>query len=74
MFIQKNGSNNETVLKIKDGKGSKDINDILEYEDEFRDNLKILLSEIFNKEKGFEPTSDVNQCTNCAYVRICKGK
>lgn len=74
MFIQKNGRNNETVLKIKDGKGSKDINDILEYEDEFRDNLRILLSEIFNKEKGFEPTSDVNQCTNCAYVRICKGK
>jgi CRISPR/Cas system-associated exonuclease Cas4 (RecB family) len=47
------------------------INNIDEIALNFSDNLKIILSEIYNTDWPFRQTEDVSKCKNCVYKTIC---
>lgn len=51
--------------------GNKPINDFSEYEQEFRGDLKSLISEIFDSSVPFSQTTDDDKCKNCPYKTIC---
>ncbi len=51
--------------------GKSVISDITTVETEFKNNLKQLLSEIYNPEIPFEQTKDLKRCENCTYRIIC---
>lgn len=46
--------------------------DYTEFEEEFKDVMLYLLTEIFNPEIPFTQTEDENKCTYCTYKQICK--
>lgn len=48
-----------------------DVADIRVYLDEFEEQLKQLLKEIFAKEISFSQTDDIKKCGYCPYVGIC---
>jgi CRISPR/Cas system-associated exonuclease Cas4 (RecB family) len=73
LFIQKSENQTESVLKIGNRSNTKEIDDIADYEDEFRENLKKLLEEIFNPDIDFQPTDKKDRCKTCPYARLCKG-
>ena len=47
------------------------IVDISIYETEFINNLKGILSEMFEQNQSFEPTTDISTCDNCPYKMLC---
>lgn len=47
------------------------IEDIKEYASEFEEELKNLLSEIYNPEIPFVPTQQTERCQSCPYNKIC---
>ena len=49
----------------------KPIDDVAEFKDEFMDKLHDVLSEIFDSNKDFEPTTEKERCTFCEYRGIC---
>lgn len=73
LFIQRYEDQKESPLKIGSYSNTKEIEDIAEYEGEFRENLQLLLEEIFNPEIDFHPTEKNDRCNTCPYIRICKG-
>ena len=77
LFIQHAG---DKVLPLKIGKDF--ITDIEKYENEegdanidnFEENIRNTLSEIFDPEVALSATEDIKQCEHCPYARICCGK
>ncbi|MGN1375237.1 MAG: PD-(D/E)XK nuclease family protein [Prevotella sp.] len=68
LFIQKaNSEQYDPTLSINREK----IADIRVYEKEFMDNLKRILSEIFEQNQDFTPTSDISACEYCPYRMLC---
>ncbi len=51
--------------------GYNTIEDIDDWYEEFMGHLKSLVSEIYNPEIVFSPTTDNKRCTNCPYNQIC---
>jgi hypothetical protein len=77
LFIQHAG---DKVLPLKIGKDF--ITDIEKYENEegdsnidnFEENIRNTLSEIFDPLIALSATEDIKQCEHCPYARICCGK
>ncbi len=59
------------LIQIKKGRSNQDIQDIRVYLDQFNEELKNLLQEIFDKDIGFSQTDDLKKCDYCPYVGIC---
>ncbi len=72
LFIQRPDSINAPVLKFGDKKSSESIQDILDYEKEFREQLQTLVSEIFNPDIPFTPTPTEKRCETCAFAILCR--
>lgn len=47
------------------------ITDVARYADDFDDQLRHLLSDIFNPELPFMPTDDLRRCEHCPYRQLC---
>lgn len=47
------------------------ISDITEYRSDFMEGLKMLISEIFNKQIKFSPADSTESCKNCPYAILC---
>ena len=43
------------------------------YENDFRDHLKTLLTEIFNPQEPFNQTNDTKKCEYCDFYKLCWG-
>ena len=43
------------------------------YENDFRDHLKTLLTEIFNPQETFNQTNDTKKCEYCDFYKLCWG-
>ncbi|MBQ6209909.1 MAG: PD-(D/E)XK nuclease family protein [Prevotella sp.] len=68
LFIQQSkGEDYDPILFLNRER----IDDILPLEQEFRDRLNGLLSEIFDPSHPFEPTENKDMCTHCVYQRLC---
>ena len=68
LFIQNaNTEKYDPTLSINREK----IVDISIYETEFINNLKGILSEMFEQNQSFEPTTDISTCDNCPYKMLC---
>ncbi len=73
LFIQKRDSIKDPVLKFGDRKNTAPVNDILDYETDFRLLLKEKIAEIFDPGTPFAPTDVARRCETCAYRAICRG-
>ena len=69
MYIHKKETANYKDFIVKIDK--KPISSINEYRDEFMQNLKSIINEIFNVNTPFSPTDDQDRCTLCPYKQIC---
>jgi hypothetical protein len=77
LFIQHSG---EEIVPLRIGK--EPITDIKKYENEkgdkntdnFEENIRGILSDIFNPEIALTATEDAKQCDHCPYSRLCCGK
>lgn len=49
----------------------KKINDISDFIPEFTENIKKILSEIFDIATPFKPTTERKNCLNCPYAKLC---
>lgn len=69
LFIQHSGKDNyDPILKF----GADRIDDVETDREQFSEMLRNEIDEMFDPEKPFEPTSDKQRCTNCAYQLLCK--
>lgn len=69
LFIQQSGANGyDPTLKF----GKDLILDAAIYEEEFRESLKRLVSDIFDPSLPFAPTEDKQRCETCPYASLCK--
>lgn len=66
------------ILKVKDeGQEGKrkatfsEVNDIANVHEAFSRDLGLLLADIFNEDKPFEPTVHKDRCDTCAFKNIC---
>jgi hypothetical protein len=59
------------LIQIKNGNSKTAIYDIRIYLDEFRDELRQLLEEIFDRDIRFSQTEDTKKCSYCPYAGIC---
>lgn len=59
------------VLTFGSGAKKFTISNAAEYEAEFMESLKGLLSEIFNRNHPFSPTEYTDRCKRCAFLRLC---
>lgn len=66
-IIHATGENYDPTLEINKEK----IIDAKIYKEEFIKQLKITLSEIFDKEQPFLPTEDKTRCSTCPYKQLC---
>lgn len=55
------------ILKI----GSSVINDYREFNEEYKNKLNSLISEIYDYTKPFTPTEDTSKCASCHFAAIC---
>lgn len=69
LFIQQSIENSEDIILQLNGKR---IMDIKEYETEFTERLKGVITEIFDKNIPFAPTESSERCSICPYSSICK--
>ncbi|GGF42997.1 PD-(D/E)XK nuclease family protein [Echinicola rosea] len=59
-------------LQFKEGRGPREeLNNYLDYQQEFTASLKAMLSEIFDKAIAFDQTDDLKKCEYCPYREIC---
>lgn len=72
LYIQKPKSVKDPVLKFGDKKDPKPVNDVLDYEEDFRKGLYSLLAEIFDETVPFRPTEETRRCENCSFKALCK--
>lgn len=68
LFIQHSSEEGyNPIISINKNK----INDISEYLPDFLENVKSILSEIFDIATPFKPTTERKTCENCPYARLC---
>ena len=68
LFIQQSGSEDyDPVLYFNKEK----IDDVNKYEEEFRERLKQVITEIFEPQIPFTPTENTEVCGNCIYKQLC---
>ena len=70
LFIQ-NARAEDYDPTLKFGKGLR-IEDVSEYELEFMDGIKDLISEIYDLARPFSPTEDKQKCDACPYAALCR--
>lgn len=51
--------------------GKERVADVADYEEEFTDRLKAVVSDIFDPQKPFNPTEDKSMCGLCPYAGLC---
>jgi len=73
-FIQKKDSNKEKVLYFYNNSTRTDIEDIKDFDGEFRQELTTLLEEIFDPSTSFMPTEFAERCDRCAFLSLCRSK
>lgn len=59
------------LIQINKGRSKQDIVDIRVFLEEFDEELKNLLQEIFDKDISFSQTDDLKKCGYCPYAGIC---
>lgn len=62
----------EPILAFGTDKKHDYIHDAVPMEEDFVQGMRQVLTEIYDSEKPFEPTSDKKRCENCFYASICK--
>lgn len=68
LFIQHSSEEGyNPIISINKNK----INDISEYLPDFLENVKSILSEIFDIATPFKPTTERKTCENCPYAHLC---
>lgn len=68
LFIQQSGSEDyDPILSFDKEK----IDDAKKYEDEFREQLRKVVTEIFEPQVPFSPTENRDMCTHCIYKQLC---
>lgn len=68
LFIQHTSEDDyDPTLSI----GKEPVTDIADYEETFTDNLRAIVSEIFESEIPFRPTTDKAVCEYCPYCSLC---
>lgn len=69
LFIQQSGANGyDPTLKF----GKDLILDAAQYEQEFMQGLRQLISDIFDKGQPFSSTDDKKRCETCPYASLCR--
>ncbi|WP_200979713.1 PD-(D/E)XK nuclease family protein [Echinicola sp. 20G] len=59
-------------LQIKEGRSKgEELENYLDHKEEFEENLKKLLGEIFDQTVPFDQTDDLEKCKYCPYKEIC---
>lgn len=72
LFVQKKATHPaDYMLRFSKDRKSTPIEDIADCEDEFRENLTRVLTEIFNPNVPFALTSDADSCQYCPYRNLC---
>ena len=72
LFIQKPESVKDPVLKFGPKDAHVSVDDVADYEEEYREGLYKLLAEIFDESVPFRPTEKTNRCENCCFKNLCK--
>ena len=73
LYIHKAASENYSpVVQMGEARKKEDVDDFSIHEDEFREDLNILLEEIFNPETSFSQTEIEEKCQYCDYKDLCK--
>jgi hypothetical protein len=68
LFIQQSGSEDyDPILSFDKEK----IDDAKKYENEFREQLRKVVTEIFEPQVPFSPTENRDMCTHCIYKQLC---
>lgn len=59
-------------LQLKEGrKPGVEVNDYLDFEEEYKAGLKSLLEDIYDPDQAFDQTEDLKKCGYCPYQEIC---
>lgn len=73
LYIHKAASENYSpVVQMGEARKREDVDDFSKHENEFRENLNILLEEIFTPEISFSQTEIEDKCQYCDYKDLCK--
>ena len=73
LYIHKAASESYSpVVQMGEARKREDVDDFSIHEDEFREDLNILLEEIFNPETSFSQTEIEEKCQYCDYKDLCK--
>ena len=73
LYIHKAASENYSpVVQMGEARKREDVEDFSIHEEEFRENLNILIEEIFNPETSFSQTEVEDKCQYCDYKDLCK--
>ena len=73
LYIHKAASESYSpVVQMGEARKREDVNDFSIHEEEFREDLNILLEEIFNPETSFSQTEIEEKCQYCDYKDLCK--
>lgn len=70
-FVKAAKDKSDFDIKYGKGKNLKPVDDFREYEQEFVEGLKRLLSEIFSPNIPFSQTTDEDKCKTCPFIGIC---
>ncbi|MEO9964168.1 MAG: PD-(D/E)XK nuclease family protein [Reichenbachiella sp.] len=62
----------DTVLTQTENRKSKKVTSYADFEEEFKEVLLYLLTDLFNSEVAFTQTEDEKKCSYCTYKQICK--
>ena len=68
LYIQNMSDNDDPTIKL----GKERVLDIANYEKEFNENLKNIISDIFEPQNPFTPTKDRSICEHCPYLNLCR--
>jgi len=60
------------AISIGSNRSKKEVDDISEYEESFREKLNELLSRLFDENQCFRQTEIAEKCSYCDYKKICR--
>lgn len=74
-FIRSLFKDHETRVRYGSGRGEKIfVDEVSEWLNPFRDELKILLQQIYDQSVSFKQTEDLRRCDYCAFTSLCRRK
>lgn len=74
-FIRSLFKDYETRVRYGSGRGEKVfVEEVSQWINPFRDELKNLLLQIFDQSLSFKQTDDIRQCDYCAFTSLCRRK